>query len=126
MRSRPERQMRLLRPEDVEAVRIGKAAVVAVRSADAEPDLKAFRKRHAGELDRAGDAAWVHADRRDPAHRFLERGWPQLRPGQNALLLRRVLQQAEDEREDGVARLVQPAADDHLDVGADALDRHWR
>ena len=123
MRSGAERQVGLLLPEDIEFLRIAETTVVVVGGADAQTHLLALVDQRARDLDVAGQAARIHADRRDPAHRFFESLPPERGLGANARQLVGILQQPEDQRQDRVAGLVQPAADRDLDVGVDLLDR---
>ena len=119
-----ESQVRLDLALDVEALSVGPHVRVAVGREDADAELRAGRQPHPRENRVARHLPRVQADRRDPADRLVEHRLPQrrIRLGRGALL--RVIEKRPRRHSERVPRLVETAADRHLDVGADALDRH--
>ena len=106
---------------DVEPVRLGKAGLVAIGRAEHEEHAVFRLEVDAGIAPRLGDAARRHLDRGDPARIFLEHVDPLCFSIAQQRELFGMRQQRPGRTGNGIARLVLPAGDRKLDVGADAF-----
>ena len=121
MRPAGEREVADGRPAQVEAVRVLPVALVAVGGGDEDADPGPGGQVHAAELGVLVDDAREHPDRRGPAQALLRRLGEVLRILAREGLLLAVGEQRVQRGGDDVARLVQPAGGEELDVRAHLL-----
>ncbi|ESZ27388.1 hypothetical protein X734_12830 [Mesorhizobium sp. L2C084A000] len=108
---------------DVEAVGIGKAALVAACRRDEGGHRCTGRDRHAAKLDRPRRLPCLGADRRDPAQALVNRfGHEGLGIGEHLPHLFGMGQQAGDDRAGAMSGLLHAAEQDHLDARHQEVD----
>ncbi|MDQ5874868.1 MAG: hypothetical protein M3526_05745, partial [Actinomycetota bacterium] len=109
---------------DVEPVRIGEPARIAVRRREHRPDQRALLERHAGELGLLRGLPGRGSDRTRPSKRLLDGVLDQRAVGADLLELLGMRPERDHGQRDQVARLLQAAGEHELGVRDDLVTGH--